>query len=1404
MFRSLRKSGGAARPLLVLALIGQILGGWPLVALPHNSFDEDGACSAGDTKNPLAIAWHRTVSLPAGHLYAVLGGDSLILGGSDFALCLQRDTGRVLWRQSMESEPVVAPVQCGRSWLLAVTSRDVSALDSGTGQAIWSKKLPAPIKFLTGDGNHVMVVGSDSTISMLESATGNVFWQKKSAAPLSIPPVFAGDGWLIVARGSGLVGYHSHDGEEIWNREIGSNPLQPLAAWGEDLFAVTRDHTVWSLNVQTGEVRWKCSPSDVSLLPPTDVKIVAVTSNHLFICSHRGRLCAVSRRTGELRAVHDLSRALAIDPLVEPRAVIFLTQNGLLSLAAFDTQSELIFNQPSLPRDNTVLAVEGAQMLLLRTGGQLALACARYQPPDPYREGFAGDENPWPGVVLTAAIVLTLLVGALTFATAGRPRIPSTQMTSLLLLALLTCVGVLCVITARMGWLILKQDAARSSATVGVALALFAPTFCLCIGHLAVWWQARPRSRDRGKPVGNPESLKVVQRLARDMELPADAVERIDEAGDGPFVLGVSRRRFKLILPSDLHDRALRACGGDKQLAAGLMRLVIAHELAHVRNGDVRFLPLLTTIRLVFPWCFAVIVTCSLLAGAFATQDLATSLARGMVGIMTVGGVSLWVLLKLALRERERLADATATLFVSPGLLTRLTRTTHDHETPPPPLEAFLVGLRVRRALRKRVLGFDANTAATARPWQRWWMRLRRETNTLAGFQREQADRSYALLQKQHAVGEPPASNWQAAVAAGIIAGLLLGAFAHFVAGDFFARLLEFRGDPANPLTAGFLKAYPVWSHEQDQSVGWKVARTLAPLVSGMLLAGTALLPWRDVARKARVTGHCALTSGLAALLLALIIAGFVFELTTPSHFPFPSFPMLRVSDLGLWLWSATAALLFATLLILRSFTRRTREILLEACFILVLVAAGGLVCWLLLEGLSGAARLVWILALILVPSLLLLTGPLRRFVVQEDYREESIRFVRILWFTRMFCNRLGGDVGLSRQFLLWLSTYAITVFCLPAWLLAIPVRHTLMKLDANRFELARTRGVEMARLMEDAPNRIRANRSAFASQFFPLLVQRRILAPAGPRPSTWLGVGALTCACVLGFGVFGARALLVRKKAKRALASAGPMAELLERLRLPMMQRWFGPRLDAALKGVGSYVTSETGVPLLLRTCRVLECVAHLAPGDNRQLQMLAWLLQCRMPRGGFGPDRQPTLQHTVAALRTLRRLSASTGFDPSLHEHWLRRILVECWRKRFTMPPSSWLEGVGLTLEGLEQIAGAFPRLARLKRLGRGFVEAGFRIWQASEQSTQDTKHLAEVFSLWQHAARAASAGLQQAWLTSWEIQLATLHPETELKELADSVTLLSRLFPLGYAKRASVVQVADNLEKCWRHAK
>lgn len=1402
MFRFLKRCSRAASWLVFSALVVQVHGKEPALASPHSIVAENGAHLAGDAKNPLEIAWHQNISLPEELWHAVLGKDSLILDGRNFVLCLQREGGRTLWRANLNVELPVAPVQCGPLWVVALENGQLEGVDSVTGQTIWTKEFPAPIMSLAGEANHVVVVGRDSSIWMIESATGDIQWQKETAGSASIPPVLAGDGLCIVARKGGVVACTDHVGNESWSRQLDSNSVVCLAAEGDEVFAITWDHTVWSLDARTGEVRWKRGSGRSMPIPPVSVEIAAVGSNHLFIQAFGGSLFVLSRATGDLRFIGELGGTLSIHPLVQPDQVIFVTPHGYGSLMPFDTQSEVLFDRVPLPANNTIIATEGPHALLRWADGGLALARLHFQSASPYQEHFPGNAKLWLGMAMTAAIVGALLAGAVTFAATGRPRIPSTQITSLLLFALLAGVGTLCVVTGRMGWLILCHDPPRSWVAVGMAAALFTPVFCLCVVHLALWWQGHLPGKRKGNPSNNPESMAVIRRLAGDMELPADTVQRTVEATDGPFVSGASSRQFNLFLPRDLDQRALRACRGDRSLTAGLLRLVLAHELAHVRNGDVIFLPLLIAARQILPWCFAVILVGSLLVDAFGPSVLVAQLAWGMAGIVTVGGIAGWVLLTLALRERERLADATATLFVSPDTIKRLTETKPGDATSLSPLAAFLAGLKIRSIHRMHILGFGANTTADSPGWWQCWVQSFRDNTTPSEFEREVTGRSRDLVRKEHAVVEIFAKNWEAGVAAGIVAGLLLGAFAHFVAIDFYERLLQLRGAPTNPLITGFLKAYPLWTHEQAQSVGWNVARALAPLVSGMLLVGTALLPWRDIVRKVRSEGKEAVCGSLVVLFLSLIVAEIIFGMTAPDNFPFPSFPMLRVSAVALWFWSAVAALMFGGLLVVRPFLgHRMRQVLLESLGILALVMFGGALCWWFLEGLSVSGRLLWTLALILIPSVLLTAWPLRRFMTYVDYPDEGIRFIRVFGAARLFCNRLGGQPVYSRQFLAWLSGQAFVVFCLSALLLAVPLRNTMLKLDSARFEQARTDRIQMARLTEDAPDAIRADSGKFSRQFFPLLAELGLFNPTGPRPSTWLGLAALAFASLLGFCDSVVQVLLVPKKNRRVLANTGPLVELFETLGLPTVQRQFRPRLDAALKRIGSPAKDEIGVPLLHRTCRVVECADRLDLKYEQRQKMLEWVLACEGPRGGFGPERQVTLQHTAGALRMLQQLNVGLEFDRDLHERWLREVLAECWRKRATMPPSDWLTAVGLTVEGLERIEGALPKLTRLKRLGQGFVQASFHLWQASEQSTLDTRYLVAVLSVWKRSAHSISAKVQQAWLPTWESRLSSLHPETALRELADSVMLLSKLFPEVYKQRPSVVQLADNLEKSWQ---
>ena len=265
-----------------------------------------------------------------------------------------------------------------------------------------------------------------------------------------------------------------------------------------------------------------------------------------------------------------------------------------------------------------------------------------------------------------------------------------------------------------------------------------------------------------------------------------------------------------------------------------------------------------------------------------------------------------------------------------------------------------------------------------------------------------------------------------------------------------------------------------------------------------MLLAGTVLLPWRDAARRVRLPRQLPLRASIAFLVLACVTAGIVFDWVSTGRNPFLGFPALRVSSIWLWFWSIAAALFFAVSLVIRTRAWRTGTIVVETCFVLSLAGSGAVGCWWLLAELSDYGRVMWTMALILTLSVVIAAGLFRRFLAQEDDRDESIRIIRVLGWKRLFCNRWGGELRLTRQYALWLAAFSLVTFPAPGLLLSLPLKQSLLEVDSARYEVARLHSLKLARLVEEGPDRIPANRAAYAREFFPALVERRVFDAAG------------------------------------------------------------------------------------------------------------------------------------------------------------------------------------------------------------------------------------------------------------------------------------------------------------------
>lgn len=1345
----------------------------------------------------LTVAWEHAVPTGIEVRQAVLGSEILIIGEEGQLSGHARNTGQTAWRDGTNRDLGFRPIETGGRWILGDTVGRLEALESGTGRTLWQWQSPHPLDSLEGGRSQLIAVAQGTNLYCVEPATGDIRWQRTIASILDTPPALTAEACVVSSRSGWLAGYALADGRELWSVRLSSEQVSQLAVDGEDVFALGRHYDAWCINGRNGTVRWHRDSGSGLRLPGLKLAIGAVTSRHVIIRSDQGEIHALSRESGEFRSTGTVGNRPAVEPAVLSATVAFVAHPPGRQIAVFDNQAEVFFRRELYPTNWTPLAAAESDILLLSGHNQLVLAKIHTAPANPYLERLAGSTKLWP-VMLTG--IMVLFGGAFAFALLGQRRVPETHLSNLLLFALLVGTWALCLTTARMGWLLLAHGWDHW-AVLAVVVVLFSPCACLCYCQLSTWWWTRKIRPGFPEGLAASQTLRIFTQLVQEMGLQTSGAVVVGP--HTPCVLGVSRRSFAVVLPHDLDARALRACGGDRQLASSLIRLVLTHELAHVRNGDILFLPLLTAAQGSLRWSLLAMLGCFALIRLFANDSSVVMVATRLASLVMFGGLALSVLLALARRERERLADATASLFVDPEAIGQLTTASRDGSAPQPPLEKFLAGLKVRVALQKRVFGFGADDGEANRT-SHWWRNAFGERNPVAQLKRGWKSRMRSLALKKDAIAGSPAGPLFAAGAAGILAGLIYGAFAHWVAMDFYDHLLRHRGSPADPVAAGFLRSYAGWTHLQKDSLGWQTARTLVPLIAGMLLAGTVLLPWRDVVRRVRLPRQLPSRASMACLVLACGTAGIVFDWVSTGRDPFPQFPGLRVLSIWLWFWSIAAAFFFAVFLFLRTRAWRRGTIKVEACFVLSLAGSGAVGCWWLLAELSDYGRVMWTMALILACSVAMATGRFRRFLAQKDDRDESIRIIRVLGWKRLFCNRWGGELRLTRQYVPWLAAFSLVIFSTPGLLLSLPLKHSLLNMDSTRYEVARLNSLKLARLVEEGPDRIQANRAAYAREFFPALLERRVFDAATPRPSTWLGMIALAVACLLSLGAIGVRALLFPESVKRVLLRCGALADLFRLIELPAVRRRFRPLLESALNQHLLEMKTEVVEWRLLQTCRTVECAAQLGCAENARVKLLEGVLACELNDGGFGPDSQPSLQHTFAALRVAKQLGVDPRCDFRVHEHWLRRELLEIWKRRFVVPPADWLEAAGLAMQGLSQIGGAVERLARQKRFGKEVIKAAFRYWHASLQLALDAKWYAAILLTWHHVSETQRLELEGGWLPAWEAQLALLHPETELKEIADSVTVLATLDPSGYRLRASVLQIQDNLEKHWKFAR
>lgn len=271
---------------------------------------------------------------------------------------------------------------------------EVVALDAASGAVVWRQRLGAtPSGAPAVSGNHVYVMGDDSTAWALNTANGRVAWQLSGADALDsfhydggAAPAVEG-GRVIFPFASGiLMAAETGSGTAQWTAAVSGQRLGRAYANAGDvtgdpvltggvMYVGTQGGRTGAYALSTGERLW--TAEEGALNPPV------VAGGAVFVVNDEGRLVRLAAKTGEtvwavdlpyfkkVRKARKLSAITAnFGPVLAGGHLVVVSSDGVLR--SFNAQDGSLAGQAEIPGGAaTPPALAQGLLFVVNTKGQL-------------------------------------------------------------------------------------------------------------------------------------------------------------------------------------------------------------------------------------------------------------------------------------------------------------------------------------------------------------------------------------------------------------------------------------------------------------------------------------------------------------------------------------------------------------------------------------------------------------------------------------------------------------------------------------------------------------------------------------------------------------------------------------------------------------------------------------------------------------------------------------------------------------------------------------------------------------------------------------------------------------------------------------------------------------------------
>jgi outer membrane protein assembly factor BamB len=316
---------------------------------------------------------------------AIAGGKLYFVNNSGYAIALDADTGKQLWKRRIGRLNASSPTYYRhRLYIVNLVPGHVVKLDARTGRVLWKRSLPGRAESSPVVVGRSLYFGcEDGNLYALSTRNGNVRWATALGGPVKSAPAYYGGVLYVGDYGGYMNAVVARNGRLKWQSgslgqgfgTSGAFYSTPAVAFGR-VYAGNNDTRVYSFDRRDGTIAWSYSTGGYVYSGPV-VASTRHTRPTVYIGSFDGNVYALSARSGEPRWIRSAGGSV-IGSLTAVGDIVYAAEFDDTSTTGYSMKTgRTVF---SYPRGTyTPVVSDGRRLYLVGYSSITALQPYRYR-----------------------------------------------------------------------------------------------------------------------------------------------------------------------------------------------------------------------------------------------------------------------------------------------------------------------------------------------------------------------------------------------------------------------------------------------------------------------------------------------------------------------------------------------------------------------------------------------------------------------------------------------------------------------------------------------------------------------------------------------------------------------------------------------------------------------------------------------------------------------------------------------------------------------------------------------------------------------------------------------------------------------------------------------------------------